>query len=151
MNTAPGAWVVIHCPATRSFLFGKRSGQVNKPHLWNLFGGHVDESENPEQGALRELKEETGLEPAIEGIIHPGQTRVLDVGYVSALREMHFYLLLTETELEPTLNHEHSSYRWFKPNTLPHDVNRPTAIALNIGVIEKSLLIAEELADQSPT
>lgn len=37
--------------------------------LWNLPGGHLDEKENLLEGAMREAKEETGLEIEITGIL----------------------------------------------------------------------------------
>jgi 8-oxo-dGTP pyrophosphatase MutT (NUDIX family) len=40
-------------------LFGKR----NDNGLWTLPGGHLEEGEDPELGAIRELHEETGLVP----------------------------------------------------------------------------------------
>ncbi len=32
------------------------------PHHWDLFGGHVEEGETPEEALERELKEELGIE-----------------------------------------------------------------------------------------
>ena len=145
-NSQTGAWAIVYCPATGTFLFGKRSSRVNKPGLWNFFGGHVDEGESPRQAVQRELFEETGLRVEDSQLIGFGGARgaeVHELGYVEALRELHYFLLLTEREVEPELNEEHSEFRWFKPDKLPRGVNRPTAIALNIGLIQKALLLTE--------
>lgn len=37
--------------------------------LWNLPGGHLDENENLLEGAMREAKEETGLEIEMTGVL----------------------------------------------------------------------------------
>jgi 8-oxo-dGTP diphosphatase len=142
MNTQAGAWAVIHCPETRNFLLGRRSEQVNKPNLWNLFGGHIGSNEQPVEALARELAEETGLRLASRDLIRLGGVEgaeVHEIGYVNALRELHYFLLLTRSEIEPVLNYEHSEFRWFSADKLPGNVNRPTAIALSIGLVQKVL------------
>lgn len=144
-NAQAGVWAVIYCRASGSFLFGKRSPLVNKPGLWNLFGGHIDAGETPQAALVRELAEETGLKVAeadLTGFGGVSGADIREIGRVDALRELHYFLLVTDSEVKPTLNPEHSSYRWFKPDKLPRSVNRPTAIALNIGLIQKALLVA---------
>ncbi|MDE2143958.1 MAG: NUDIX domain-containing protein, partial [Elusimicrobia bacterium] len=47
--------------------YAVREGKVllikhKKLGLWLAPGGHIDEGETPDEAALRELKEETGLE-----------------------------------------------------------------------------------------
>ena len=37
--------------------------------LWNLLGGHLDDEEDLLEGAMREAKEETGLDIEITGIM----------------------------------------------------------------------------------
>ncbi len=144
LNTQAGVWAVIHCTASGTFLFGKRSLVVNKPGIWNFFGGHVDPGETPRAALLRELAEEADLRPSSRDLLQFGGisgAAIQELGYVEALRELHYFLLLTDREIEPRLNYEHSEFRWFKPDKMPHSVNRPTAIALNIGLIQKALLM----------
>lgn len=46
------------------FLVLRRSGQGRSPGAWEVVHGHLDEGERPEDGARRELLEETGLTPS---------------------------------------------------------------------------------------
>ncbi len=150
MNTKPGAWMVIYCAPKKSFLLGRRGPQMSKPLMWNFFGGHLDPGESAQQGVVRELREEAGLEVALDEILHIGAAEVPLVGYVSGLRELHYFLLITDREIEPRLDHEHSEYRWFRHNALPHAVNRPTAVGITIGLVQKAMHMAEEQAPIVP-
>jgi mutator protein MutT len=52
----------------RKVLLVKR-GRAPLAGLWSLPGGKVEGGETPRQAACRELKEETGIEAEVEGII----------------------------------------------------------------------------------
>ena len=52
----------------RKVLLVKR-GRPPFAGLWSLPGGKVEDGETPRQAACRELKEETGIEAEVEGII----------------------------------------------------------------------------------
>ena len=46
------------------FLLGLRSAErAFYPNVWDVFGGHIEESEQPEQTLVRELQEELGITP----------------------------------------------------------------------------------------
>lgn len=146
MNTDPGAWVLIYCYKTDKFLLGKRSNAVHKPGLWNFFGGHIGLDETPQTAMLRELEEETGLTPLAQHIHPLGEMGISEAGYANGLREFHYFLLFTDQELAPKrLGPEHTQSRWFAANSLPDDINRPTNVAIEIGMIQKIQLLAEEL------
>lgn len=144
MNTKGGAWMLIYCKSKRSFLFGKRGPTMNKPDLWNLFGGHLDPDEDPRAGVVRELREEAGIDFDDSRIIRYTPEGYDNLGFVSGIREMHYYLMVTSEEFSPTLDHEHSAHGWYRFHALPHRVNRPTAIALNIGLFVKTVAMADD-------
>lgn len=143
MNREPGAWMVIYCLGTGAFLLGKRGAWMHKAGTWNFFGGHINPGESPEQAVLRELREETGFTPSQQEIYTLGEAGISPLGYVNGLREFHYFLMLTKTELEPLLSFEHSAYGWFKPHDIPPELNRPTAVAVEIGMLEKTLTLIE--------
>lgn len=66
-NPIPAACVIVTDEAGRLLLV-KRSVEPKKG-LWCLPGGFMELGETPEQAALRELKEETGLTGKIDRII----------------------------------------------------------------------------------
>lgn len=145
MNTEPGAWVLIYCYKTKKFLLGKRSHLVRKSGMWNFFGGHIDPGETPWTAAVRELKEETGF-AVDESKIQPLEnTNISELGFAFGLREFHYFVLFTEEERNPALGPEHSSSRWFAPAELPNTLNRPTMVAVEIGLVLKAQQLAEQL------
>src|SRR5215510_15363656 len=45
-------------------LLGQRSpNRALYPNVWDVFGGHIEADETPEDALIRELKEELGVEP----------------------------------------------------------------------------------------
>ncbi len=145
MNIDPGAWALIYCHKTGKFLLGKRSQLVHKPGCWNFFGGHLEPGESPLKAVLRELGEETGLSPAAADLQSLGSHRFQELGYVAGLREFHYFVMFTDRELTPKLGSEHSLFRWFAPTAIPRNVNRPSSVAISIGLVLKTQRLADQL------
>ena len=60
--------LVVDTTGKLGLLIGRRDQKdaTGKKILWSLPKGHIEEGETPEQAALREVAEETGIESAIE-------------------------------------------------------------------------------------
>lgn len=142
MEIPAGAWVIVYYPKKGLFLFAKRSGQVNNPHRWNLFGGQLDPGESPVQAAIRELREESGIRVSKRKLQKLKTRRIRCSRSSAGLRNLHYYLLTAEKEFRPRLNGEHSKYGWFRAKSIPSAVNRPTEIALRDGLLAKSASLA---------
>jgi 8-oxo-dGTP pyrophosphatase MutT (NUDIX family) len=59
--------LVIDSTGTKGLLIGRRDlkDQKRERLLWSLPKGHIEEGETPEQAAIREVQEETGIESEI--------------------------------------------------------------------------------------
>lgn len=64
-NPSPTVDVIIHEPG-RGIVIIKR---LNVPHGYALPGGFIDEGEQAEAAAIREMEEETGLEVELTGLL----------------------------------------------------------------------------------
>lgn len=64
-NPLPTVDVVIHVPGRGIVLVERR----NPPHGWALPGGFVDYGESCEEAAVREAREETGLDVVLTGLL----------------------------------------------------------------------------------
>lgn len=99
--------VVISHPHKNTFLALKRSAQENvRPNDWDLPGGNVEYGEQPEEGLIREVQEETGLTiknltPLTVFIEYNDDFCYLIVGYKAQA--------ISETI---ALSVEHPEYRW---------------------------------------
>lgn len=85
-NPVP-ATAIVAVDSKKRLLLVKRSVPP-KTGMWCLPGGFLELGESPEQGALRELKEETGLSGTIQSLLgvissnSPRYNTVLLVGYL---------------------------------------------------------------------
>ncbi len=64
-NPIPTADVLIHVPGRGVALIER----ANPPHGWALPGGFIDYGESAEDAAVREAKEETGLDVRLIGLL----------------------------------------------------------------------------------
>ena len=108
-----GAGFLLVCPTTKRILLALRNDP--KP-VWSVFGGGLEKYDTPIQCAKRELIEEAGF---IEGHDYEVlSTRPLNIGrYTNFVYRT--FIAITKTEIIPTLNYEHSEYKWVTMDEIP--------------------------------
>jgi len=70
---------------------------------WHQIAGGVEDGETFAEAAVRELREETGLEALVEPLDRP-------FGYETVHVES--FIVHAQPDWEPTLDWEHDEYRW---------------------------------------
>ncbi len=110
-------------------LLCKRSQKGSLPGIWSVPGGHLEKGEKIEEGAIREFREETGLQ-------------IIDnLDYVATLNggsRMKFYLFMYEIprKIEIDLDeardgYEHDECKWFNKKNLPEKVEKQLFFIIN--------------------
>jgi 8-oxo-dGTP pyrophosphatase MutT (NUDIX family) len=98
-----------------------------KLNKWVAPGGHIEENENPETAALREVKEETGLDVKLIGKRCPEDTDLIrpygiQLNVIVANEHEHFdliYFAIYPGKNDIFLNKEESiDLRWFSLNEI---------------------------------
>lgn len=74
---------------------------------WFPVEGGIDAEEQPDDAVLRELREETQLEPQA---VYRESTRVVPAA--TATVRLHIYVTFVASESVVRLNEEHSAFRW---------------------------------------
>lgn len=97
--------VVIVVRRGEEYLVVHRSPD-NHP-CWHVISGGVEQGETDEEAAVRELREETGLDATVEP---------LDFSFTHDGIHVECFLAETPGSWEPVLDWEHDDYRW-----LPRD------------------------------
>jgi len=90
-----------------SILFLKRTDEKTKD-TWCLPGGHVEQHENPEDTARREVLEETGLEVTHISLVY----KKIDDFYGQTWL-VHYYVAKIRGNI--TINNESSDFAWIAP------------------------------------
>ena len=118
LNSKP-CTIIVLVNDNNEVLLMKRNHEPSRGK-WDLPGGFVENGESFEEGALREIKEETGL-------------MIKSLSYVTSVTDTYDYQDVTYSTLavvftarcnlsyEITLSDENSEYKWFTRNNLPID------------------------------
>lgn len=92
------------------FLLLKRSENTIYSGQWRMIGGKVESDETHWQAALRELREETGLQPDLFWTVP-----TINHFYEPAADEVHLipaFAVETGNNKSIVLNNEHKEYKW---------------------------------------
>ncbi len=117
-------------PSTNGVVFNGRGEVLLQKRAdngyWGLPGGKVDIGESVEQGAIREVLEETGLHVTVKRLIgvysDPQQYSIMS--YAAAGWIVHFVTLLFECEYQSgqlQISEESTDVGYFGPNSLPEN------------------------------
>lgn len=122
MKTKIVASSFIRSIANGTFLILRRSDtDTSRVGEWDLAGGVVDEGESIRGGALREVKEETGISETTKSQLF---FTTSGVAYSNSSGEyinyiFLYYLLETVDGLPVKLSFEHDQFKWVKKEELP--------------------------------
>ena len=86
---------------------------------WDLPGGYLEEGEHPEEGVRRELREEAGVEVAIDRLIG---LYIDETGYATGGHTLNCHYLCHITDGFPTPNDDVEELRWFAADALPEQI-----------------------------
>jgi 8-oxo-dGTP pyrophosphatase MutT (NUDIX family) len=109
------AGAIIMAKSTGRILLSFRSGQVEEPHTWGVWGGAIDDGETPLAGAYREASEELGsirVEHAVPLYV-----------FKSGSFQYSNFLFIVGDEFSPNPSEEHSweteGYDWVEFGNWP--------------------------------
>jgi dATP pyrophosphohydrolase len=98
-------------------LLMRRSPGRILPGLWQCVSGSLEAGESVTDGALRELREETGYGPEhIRGFYDLDQVNQFHEPSVGAIVTSAIFAVRVGPAVEPTLSHEHDAMRWLSPD-----------------------------------
>lgn len=100
---------------------------------WNLPAGRLDEGETIFEGALREIKEETGLKVELQGILEIGNKKLKNADFVSII----FYACPLTDEIKFDYE-EITDVKWFTYEEIINMKENLRSPELIIAAIEKS-------------
>ena len=119
-----GVGTIFVSTKTKRILLNLRAQHKTHSMCWSLWGGMMEDGEQPKDALLRELTEEMGYVPDIEKI-YP-----FDV-YQSKDKHFKYYsfVCITEDEFIPVLNRESCGYCWIDLGQWPKPMHQGAKIS----------------------
>ncbi|MFV0626912.1 MAG: NUDIX domain-containing protein [Alphaproteobacteria bacterium] len=95
------------------FLLGQRQNTGYKDGYWAFVQGHIEEGETATHAAIREAKEDAGVDANLEfALVCLNQVHIHYTDYVFSCKEWHGEIKNMEAE-------KCAELKWFAPNELP--------------------------------
>lgn len=136
-DAAPvGAGIVFQDAGGRVLLLKRSAEETNYADHWALPGGGAEDGETPAQCAIREAREEIGVDAA--------ESDLVQIATVPTPNGWQFttFLCRVQQKIDVKLNGEHAAWGWFATNALPKPIH-PAVLR----VITEGLASVEELSD----
>lgn len=132
LDAAPIAAGIVFEHDGRVLLVKRSKDELNYGGHWALPGGKAEAGETPEEAAIREAREEVG---------YLATDPMVEVSKVETPTGMvfHTFHCVVKDRFTPTLNDEHTAFRWVKPGNLPDPLHPKVAQILKSLKIEKRL------------
>ena len=127
-------------PGLQILLMRRSPGRI-LPGLWQCVSGSLEAGESVTDGALRELREETGFGPAeVEAFFDLDQVNQFHEPSFRAIVTSAIFAVRVGVAAEPVLSHEHDAMRWAS-------VDEAMGLAIWPAYRESIRRIAENLLD----
>jgi len=128
---------------TNRVLFNLRAPHKTHSMCWSLWGGMVEDNEQPKDALLRELTEEMGSVPDIEKI-YPFDVYQSKDGHF----KYYSFVCITEDEFIPVLNNESCGYCWIDLGEWPKPMHQGAKISFcNMKAIAKIRTLISQHSD----
>jgi ADP-ribose pyrophosphatase YjhB (NUDIX family) len=106
-----GAGCIFLAKDTKRILLPYRSSQVLQPHTWGVWGGAIDNNEDPATAVKREVEEEAG---------YNGNVQLIPLAvYEKDTFRYYNFLAIVDTEFKPKLQWETENYKWVEYGNWP--------------------------------
>ncbi len=102
-----GAGSIILAKSTSRLLLPFRSARVEQSNTWGVWGGAIDEGDDPKATVKKEMKEEVGYTGTILDIIPLYVFKDQRTGF-----QYHNFITIVPEEFQPKLNWETEDYDW---------------------------------------
>lgn len=115
-NNESSAGVLVFCASTGRILLAQRAEHVGEGGTWSVFGGGVEDGEEAEDAAVRELEEEAGIVIDPDDLEHIHSRKRRRGSYET-------FLAVVDFEPEVSLNDENDAYVWCDLDDLPEPLH----------------------------
>ncbi|HTC86259.1 MAG TPA: NUDIX domain-containing protein [Candidatus Acidoferrum sp.] len=106
-------WIFRVASGAPEVLLMRRSAGRVLAGLWQGVSGRLEDGERVVEGALRELREETGFErPVVEAFFDLDFVNQFHYAPLDAVLTAAVFAARVTADAEPVLSHEHDSARW---------------------------------------